>query len=111
MTTATVDSVAVTVCELDELPVGMGRPFRVGGKLIAVFHSRAGNVYAVDGVCPHKAGPMADGMMVGEQIVCPLHAFRYDGTTGACDQPNVCAIGSYPVAVEAGAVRVTLPLA
>jgi nitrite reductase (NADH) small subunit len=99
----------VEVCRLDDLPVGLGRPFRVGGRLIAVFHTRAGKVFAVDGTCPHKGGPLADGMIVGDQVVCPYHAFRYDGNTGACDQPGVCALATYPVEVAGGGVFVTVP--
>ena len=44
-----------------------------------MFRTRTGKVFAVDGTCPHKGGPLADGMLVGEQVVCPLHAFRFDG--------------------------------
>ena len=98
----------VEVCRLDDLPVGLGRPFRVGDRLIAVFRTRAGKVFAVDGVCPHKGGPLADGMVVGDQVVCPYHAFRYDGNTGECDQAGACSITTYPVEVAGNAVRVTL---
>jgi nitrite reductase (NADH) small subunit len=101
----------VTVCALDDLPVGLGRAFRVGGKVIAVFRSRTGRVFAVDNVCPHKSGPLADGMLMGEQVVCPLHTFKFHGTSGACDQPNVCAVGAYPAEVVDGTVRLTLPVA
>ena len=48
----------VEVCKVNELPVGLGRPFRVGDKLVAVFRTRAGQIFAVDGVCPHKGGPL-----------------------------------------------------
>ena len=99
------------LCTLDDLPVGLGRGFDVGGRRIAVFRTRTGRVFAVDAVCPHKGGPLADGMLAGDQVVCPYHAFRYDGGTGACDQPNVCAVTTYPVEVEGAAVFLTLPAA
>src|SRR4051794_12092516 len=98
----------VEVCKLDELPVGLGRSFRVGERLIAVFRTRAGKVFAVDGVCPHKGGPLADGMLAGEQVVCPYHAFRYDSRTGECDQAGACSVTTYPVEVAGGSVRVTV---
>lgn len=101
----------IELCKLDDIATGLGRSFRVGGKLLAVFRGRTGSVFAVDGVCPHKAGPLADGMLVGEQVVCPMHAFRYDAATGACDQPTTCGIGTYPVEVQAGTVVVTVPTA
>ena len=71
---------------------------------------RDGKVFAVDSNCPHKGGPLADGMLVGDQVVCPLHAFRFDGNTGECDQANVCAIEAYPAEVRDGTVFVTVPL-
>jgi nitrite reductase (NADH) small subunit len=98
-----------TVCELDELPVGLGRAFRVDGHALAVFRTRTGKVFAVANSCPHKGGPLADGMLAGEQVVCPMHAFRFNPDTGACDQSNVCAVATYPVEVVEGFVRVGLP--
>ena len=98
----------VQLCVLDDLPEGIGRPFRVGDTPLAVFRTRAGKVFAVDAVCPHKGAPLADGMIAGDQVVCPYHAFRFEAATGACDQPGVCAIGAYPVEVDGDAVLVAV---
>jgi len=78
----------------------------VGDTPIAVFRSREGRVFAVEASCPHKGGPLADGMIAGDQIVCPYHAFKYDSATGQCDQPNACALKTYAVTVEGGGVFV-----
>lgn len=101
----------VNLCDLDDLPVGLGRPFVVEGRTIAVFRARDGAVFATANACPHKGGPLADGMLVGHQVVCPLHAFRFAAGSGDCDQPNVCAVTTYPVEVEGAAVFLTLPAA
>ena len=98
----------IPLCTVADLPAGLGRPFQVGDKLIAVFRTRAGRVFAVDGTCPHKGGPLADGMLAGDQVVCPYHAFRFHADTGACDQPGVCPIATYPVEVADGSVFVTV---
>jgi nitrite reductase (NADH) small subunit len=98
----------VALCPVADLPIGLGRPFRVGGKLVAVFRSRAGKVFAVQGLCPHKNGPLADGMLAGDQVVCPLHAYRYDAHSGACDQAGACGLETYPVEVRDGVVHLTL---
>lgn len=105
----TTTATRIALCTLDDLPTGLGRAFEVGGRPLAVFRGREGDVFAIDGVCPHKGGPLADGMLIGNQIVCPLHAFRFDGSTGACDQEGTCAIGAYPVEVRDGQVFVTVP--
>ena len=99
----------VEVCKLDDLPLGLGRAFTVGGKPLAVFRTRTGRVFAIDGVCPHKGGPLADGMLgADDQVVCPYHAFRFDPHTGACDQPGACGVATYPVDVVRGGVVVTV---
>lgn len=101
-----------TVCELDELPIGLGRAFRVGGHKVAVFRTRAGKVFAVANECPHKGGPLADGMLAGDQVVCPMHSFRFGSDAGECDQAGTCAVATYPVEVTAdGLVRVGVPAA
>jgi nitrite reductase (NADH) small subunit len=99
----------IPVCKDWDIPVGLGRGFRVGGRLIAVFKARDGKVFAVEGTCPHKGGPLADGMVVGHQVVCPLHAFRFAADTGECDQPGVCPIAAYPVEVDGDTVFVVVP--
>jgi nitrite reductase (NADH) small subunit len=104
MSTATL----IPLCPVDEIPLGLGRSFRLGDAVIAVFRSRAGKVFAVENACPHRGGPLADGMMVGEQIVCPLHAFRYHGDSGQCDQANVCSLRTYPVQVTDGVIHLEL---
>lgn len=106
--TTTVTERRVQLCVLDDLPEGLGRGFVVGGTQLAVFRTRTGKVFAVDGVCPHRGAPLADGMLAGDQVVCPFHAFRYDAHTGDCDQSGQCSIRTYPVEVRGGAVMVTL---
>ena len=71
-----------------------------------MFRTRAGKVFAVANECPHKGGPLADGMLAGDQVVCPMHTFRFDAATGGCDQPGECAVATYPVEVADGFVRV-----
>ena len=105
----TTTATRVPLCTLDDIAVGLGRAFDVGGRAVAVFRGRDGKVFAVEGKCPHKGGPLADGMLIGEQVVCPLHAFRFSGTSGECDQPNACAIDAFPAEVRDGTVFITVP--
>ncbi|HSI32945.1 MAG: nitrite reductase small subunit NirD, partial [Phycisphaerae bacterium] len=98
--------VEVEVCKLDELPMEIGRAFEVGGRTIAVFRTRAGDVRAVDDRCPHKGAPLSDGMIAGNCVVCPYHAFKYDLASGGCDQPAAPGVRTYPVRVDGEAVFV-----
>jgi nitrite reductase (NADH) small subunit len=67
---------------LAEIPPGEGRTYVVDGRMIAVFHLRDGSVRALPAVCPHRGGPLADGQIDRRQVVCPLHLFAWDLTTG-----------------------------
>jgi nitrite reductase (NADH) small subunit len=92
----------VQICRVEEVPLGLGRAFRIEGLDIAIFRSRSGAVHAVDNRCPHRGGPLADGMLAGNRVVCPFHAFRYDLDTGACDQLDSCAARTFPTRVHDG---------
>jgi nitrite reductase (NADH) small subunit len=71
------------ICALADIPPGEGRLFEVGGKQVAVFHMRSGEVFATQAECPHKGGPLADGLIGGTTLICPLHERAYDLVTGA----------------------------
>lgn len=79
-----------------QIPPGEGRNFEVGGQAVAVFHTRAGEVFATQAQCPHKAGPLADGMLGDATLVCPLHEWRFDLATGSTLNGQ-CGITVYPV--------------
>lgn len=102
------EAMQVRVCALEELPMGLGRAFEVGGKRLAFFRTRKGGVFAVENRCPHKGGPLADGMLAGDSVVCPLHAFRFELHTGECDQPGTCGVKTFPVEVREGEVFVRM---
>ncbi len=63
--------------------LGEGRCFRLNTLELAVFRPREGGVHATDAACPHKGGPLADGILGGCVVVCPLHGRKWDLTTGA----------------------------
>ena len=67
---------------LDRIPVGEGRQFQVGDTTIAVFRSRAGDVWATQAECPHRQGRLADGLNGGSTLVCPLHGWKFNMVTG-----------------------------
>jgi nitrite reductase (NADH) small subunit len=79
------------------IPVGEGRAFAVDGRQIAVFRLRAGgDIRALDAVCPHAGGPLADAQIDGMKIVCPLHGYAFSLSGGACLNGDL-AVRAYPV--------------
>lgn len=96
------------VCPLAEIPVGEGRAYVVGGEQIAVFRHRSGKVSATQARCPHAGGPLADGQIDEDVVVCPLHLNVFDLTSGVSttDQP---ALLVHPCSVDPdGTVQVIL---
>jgi nitrite reductase (NADH) small subunit len=67
---------------VDRIPIGEGREFEVEGELIAVFRARDGGVFSTQARCPHRDGHLADGVIGGGLVVCPLHTFKFDLATG-----------------------------
>jgi nitrite reductase (NADH) small subunit len=93
---------------VSEIPKGEGRTFVVGDARIAVFHGREGRLYATQADCPHRGGPLADGLLGGTTLVCPLHEWTFDLLSGMALNGS-CGIRVYPVKQEPdGAVVVDM---
>lgn len=76
-----------------------------GGRSV-VLARRAGRVVAVDGVCPHAGGPLADGVLEGATITCPTHGWTFDVDTGACHFDPDLRLGIWEVRVRDGRISV-----
>jgi nitrite reductase (NADH) small subunit len=98
----------VTLGSLSAIPEGEGRTFVVGERRIAVFRGRDGAVFATQAECPHKSGPLADGLLGSGTLICPLHALKFDLRTGKALNGG-CSLETYPLRLsEQGQVVVTL---
>ena len=85
---------------LAKIPKGEGRVFQVGEASIAVFHTRSGGVLATEPNCPHKGGPLADGIIGEHKVICPLHAFIFDLSSGQPVGNDCRALKTYPAMVN-----------
>ena len=79
------------------IPLGEGRVFAVDGRRIAVFRPRDGRLFAVEADCPHRGGPLADGLLGGSIVICPLHGLKFDLATGQPVGNDCRALATYPV--------------
>jgi nitrite reductase (NADH) small subunit len=98
-TTMTQTEIEVTATPLDAIPMGEGRTFVLGGVRIAIFHTRDGSVFATQADCPHKNGPLADGLTGNGVVVCPLHSWKFDLKTGTALFGD-CGIKTYPARID-----------
>lgn len=82
-------------------------PIDAGGQTFAVCNV-AGELHALDGVCPHAGGPLGEGALHGSTLVCPWHAWEFDCRTGANDFDPDVTLATFPVKVEAGQILIDI---
>lgn len=93
----------ITSCE--NIPLREGRSVKIGDRDIAVFNL-GGRFLAVENRCPHNGGPLADGIVSGTTVVCPLHAWKVDLECGEVKKPADAAacVRTFRTRVEEGVV-------
>ena len=99
----------IRVTTEEHIPPREGRAVHIGGRELAIFN--VGDRYlAVDGRCPHKGGPLCDGIVAGDTVVCPLHAYKVSLTSGRVERPSGIAacVRTYETRVENGIVMLRL---
>ncbi len=87
------------VAPLSAIPPGEGRNFTVQGFELAIFRTRNGGVFATQAQCPHKNGPLADGLVGGSFLICPLHNWKFDLRTGDA-MLGECGLATYPARLD-----------
>ena len=96
----------VTVCRLEDIPpLGARRFHRGDGKTIAIFRTADDKVFALRDACPHKGGPLSQGIVFGESVACPLHNWCIDLASGNATAPDVGAVERFEVRVVEGSVE------
>ena len=95
----------VRALALSELSPGQCVEVSVLGKAVALYNV-AGVVYATSNTCLHRGGPLGQGMLEGQAVLCPWHAWSWDVTTGENTANPELKIPTYPVKVEDGQVLV-----
>ena len=100
----------VRITHADNIPPREGRAARIGDREIAIFNL-GDRFLAVDNRCPHRGGPLCDGIVAGAAVVCPLHAWKVNLETGAVERPadtSACT-RTYATRVEGGVVVIEWP--
>ena len=102
----------VQITHTDNIPLREGRVVKVAGEEIAIFNLGERFV-AVANRCPHRGGPLADGIVSGDSVVCPLHAWKVCLQSGSVKRPQEkeACVRSFPVQVVGGVVCAKLAVA
>jgi len=94
---------------VERIPLGEGRAFHAGNRNVVVFRSRDGNVYASQPDCPHRGGPLVDGLVGPAKVICPLHSFAFNLVTGQPIENTCHALQTYPASLsDSGDILLTI---
>ncbi|WP_374012396.1 nitrite reductase small subunit NirD [Pseudoxanthomonas koreensis] len=97
------------VCAIEDIPVLGSRVVQCGpGEDIALFRPAADRVFALADRCPHKGGPLSQGIVSGDSVTCPLHGWNIALDSGQACAPDVGCARTYPVQLRDGQVWLTL---
>jgi nitrite reductase (NADH) small subunit len=93
------------ICHIDDIPrLGARRVARASGLDVAIFRSADDQIFALLDSCPHKGGPLSQGLVFGTSVACPLHNWTISLCSGQAAAPDEGCTPKFAVQVEAGAV-------
>lgn len=95
-------SAFIDIGALEEIPAQGARVVRTSLGCVAVFRTIDDRVFALDDRCPHRGGPLSEGIVHGSFVTCPLHNWVFDLATGEAQGADEGRVATYPVRVEAG---------
>ena len=99
----------IKVCRPEDIPELGARVIRRAAGDIAVFRNAEGECFALLDRCPHKGGPLSQGIVFGLSVSCPLHGWIIRLEDGRAEAPDTGCARSFPVKIENGEVLLQLP--
>ena len=106
---ATTTETWTRLCSLEEIPLRGSRRVKLGGDEIAVFRTASNAVYAIRNRCPHKGGPLSEGIVHDTGVTCPLHSMVIDLETGKARGADKGCVRTYPVEIREGPEFISIP--
>lgn len=96
----------IDIGALEDIPMRGARLIRTRLGCVAVFRTAEDEVFALDDRCPHKGGPLSEGIVHGRSVTCPLHNWVFSFETGEAQGADEGAVATYPARVEAGRILI-----
>jgi nitrite reductase (NADH) small subunit len=97
----------VAVAKLAEVPLGKSIEAIIDAESYVVCNHN-GVIHVLDGICPHRNGPLGAGNFADGKVICPYHGWEFDCATGEYDLNPLVRIRTYPVTIEGGEVRIEI---
>ncbi|MEE9357919.1 nitrite reductase small subunit NirD [Candidatus Vondammii sp. HM_W22] len=99
----------IEIGKLDDIPVLGSRVIKTGKNgEIAIFRTADDRVFAIANSCPHKKGPLSDGIVHGHRVTCPLHNWVLELENGEVMAPDVGCVPTYPVRLDRDVVYLSI---
>lgn len=92
----------IDIGSLDDIPRLGARTVDTPDGQIAVFRTATDEVFAMTNRCPHRGGSLADGIVSGRKVACPLHNWVIDLNSGMAEAPDEGCTTTYPIRIEGG---------
>ena len=103
-------TIFVDIGSLDDIPRQGARLVKTAQGCVAVFRTMDNQVFALDDRCPHKGGPLSEGIVHGTSVTCPLHNWVFDMNTGSAQGADQGTVRTYPIRVQQGRVMIDASL-
>jgi nitrite reductase (NADH) small subunit len=94
----------IDIGAVNDIPVRAARLVKTAHGCIAVFRTSNNKIFAIDDKCPHKGGPLSNGIQHDESITCPLHNWVFDLNTGVAKGMDEGSVQTYPTKIENGRI-------
>lgn len=103
-------TIFVDIGSLDDIPAQGARLVKTAQGCVALFRTADDQVFALDDRCPHKGGPLSEGIVHGTSVTCPLHNWVFDLNTGQAQGADEGQVRTWPVKVKAGRILIDASL-
>lgn len=88
----------VKLANRSEIAAGTGKVIATEGRVLALFHVE-GTFHAIENSCPHRGGPLGEGVVEGHLVTCPWHGWEFDVKTGLCPRIPSARVRSIPLEI------------
>lgn len=100
------ENVWIDIGAIEDVPPQGARVVRTPSGCVALFRTESGELFALDDACPHRAGPLSQGIVHGNAVTCPLHNWVISLETGLAQGADEGEVRTYPVRCEGGRILI-----
>ena len=100
----------IDIGALEDIPAQGARVVKTVEGCVAIFRTSDDRIFALEDRCPHKGGPLSEGMVHGDRVTCPLHNWVFDMNTGQAQGADNGEVRTYPIRVQNGRILISAEL-